>query len=236
VRNVPCSRAHGALHSASSKRRPGHRRFVTRARHANSQPSPPNDPPRRAFTALAADATSLGKLLRRAQRISLEDDGAVDLGDGAEREILAATLRAGAAQHLRAGEDLLTLVERLNRMMEVSSGRHDGTGRAQLGMALLRGIAVTELLDTESRERFPASLPLAALARDAAHALAQGYLRALGAEMPADLRRAFPRFALAVRDLAGDVERRRPVVQPPRVPRDVPSRAMQERMDAPSIG
>ncbi len=67
----------------------------------------------RVLNALAADAISLGELLQRTPRVKLDAGEAVDLGDGDEREILAAALRAGAAQHLRAGEDLLALVERL---------------------------------------------------------------------------------------------------------------------------
>jgi hypothetical protein len=156
----------------------------------------------RVFTALAADAASLGALLRRNQRIVLDQGSGVDLADGNEREILAAALRAGTAMHLRGGEDMLTLLERLNRMIEASNPRRDGSPRADLGISLLRAIAIVELLDAEARERFPTSQPLAKLAADSARALAQGFVAAMGTEVPADLKRAFPRFARTVRDAA----------------------------------
>lgn len=156
----------------------------------------------RVFTALAADATSLGSLLRRNQRIVLDQDAGVDLANGDEREILAAALRAGTTMYLRGGEDLLTLVERLNRMMEASHPRRDGSPRVDLGISLLRAIAIVELLDTEARERFPTSQPLAKLAGESGRALALGFVSALGTDVPADLKRAFPLFARSVRDAA----------------------------------
>lgn len=164
----------------------------------------PSEDESRVFTALAADAASLGTLLRRTSRIKVDTGSAVDLGDGNERELLAAALRAGAAQHVRAGEDLLTLLERLNRMIEVSVGKRDPQRRTELALQLLRAMASCELLETEWRERFPAHEPLGRLARDTNAALARGYLRALGKDVDPDLRRAFPRFARAVRAAAAD--------------------------------
>ena len=157
----------------------------------------------RVFASLAADAASLGTLLRRTRRIKLDRGEAVNLADGDERELLGAALLAGVRQHFRAGDDLLPLLERLNRMMDVSIGKRDPQRRTELGIMLLRAISICELLDDESRDRFPGYEPLARLARDASRALAEGYVRALGADMPADLRRAFPRFARAVREAGG---------------------------------
>lgn len=148
----------------------------------------------RVLNALAADAISLGELLQRTPRVKLDAGDAVDLGDGDEREILAAALRAGAAQHLRSGGDLLALVERLDRMLGASAGRRDIGRRADLGIVLLRAMAIAELLDAESHQRYPHATALAHLATDATHALARGYTRVLGQDVPPDLRRAFPRF------------------------------------------
>ncbi len=196
----------------------------------------------RVFASLAADAASLGTLLRRTQRIKLDRGAAVNLADGDEREMLAAALRAGARQHVRAGEDLLTLLERLNRMMDVSVGKRDAQRRTELGIALLRAMAICELLDSESRERFPGYEPLARLARDAARALADGYVRALGADVASDLRRVFPRFARAVREAGGVPEPSgsslllRFALGGRRAPRDADKpKAPTERMDAPTV-
>jgi hypothetical protein len=191
----------------------------------------------RVLHALAGDAISLGELLQRTPRVKLDAGHAVDLGDGDEREILAAALRAGAAQHLRAGEDLLALVERMDRMLGASAGRRDIGRRAELGIVLLRAMAIVELLDEESRDRYPRATALARLAADAMSALTQGYTRVLGKDVPPDLGRAFPRFTRA----AAEVERRgapsRPTPRPARSgelarPAPVPPT---ERVDAPSI-
>jgi hypothetical protein len=152
----------------------------------------------RVLNALAGDAISLGELLQRTPRVKLDAGNAVDLGNGDEREILAAALRAGAAQHLRAGEDLLALVERLDRMLGASAGRRDAGRRADLGIVLLRAIAIVELLDEESQDRYPHAAALARVATEAMSALAHGYTRVLGKDVPPDLRRVFPRFTRAV--------------------------------------
>jgi hypothetical protein len=157
----------------------------------------------RVFASLAADASSLGSLLRRTQRIKLDRGEAVNLADGDERELLGAALLAGARQHVRAGEDVLTLLERLDRMMDSSLGKRDAQRRTELGIMLLRAMAICELLDAESRDRFPGFEPLERLSREAARVLADGYARALGTDMPPDLRRVFPRFARAVREAGG---------------------------------
>jgi hypothetical protein len=191
----------------------------------------------RVLNVLAAEAISLGELLQRTSRVKLDAGRAVDLGDGDEREILAAALRVGGAQHLRAGKDLLALVERLDRMLGASAGRRDSGRRAELGIVLLRAIAIVELLDRESRDRYPHAAALAHLAAGASSAVTRGYARALGTEVAPDIRRAFPRFARALRDVAS----RGAVSQPGRA---VPGRARTpgppaelahvERMNAPS--
>jgi hypothetical protein len=160
----------------------------------------PSDDETRVFTTLAADATSLGRLLARNGAIGLGYGEALDLADGGEREILAATLRAGAVQHLRAREDVLTLVERLNGMIDAAQGRRDAMQRTEVGIALLRAIAVVELLTRESRERYPGCEPLGRLAVEARSAVAYGYVRTFGADVPPNVRRAFPAFAQAVRE------------------------------------
>jgi hypothetical protein len=154
------------------------------------------------FASLAADAASLGAVLRRSSRVKVDCGAPVDLADGNEREILRAALRTGAAQHLRAGEDLLVLLERLNRMIEVSIGKRDPQRRTELGIQLLRAITICELMETESRERFPHHEPLARLSRETSRSLAQGCIRALGNDVAADLRRVFPRFSRVVRHVA----------------------------------
>lgn len=159
----------------------------------------------RVFSALAADASSLGNLLRRTPRIKLDTGNPVDLADGDEREMLLAGLRAGCKQHVRAGEDLLTLLERLNRMVESAIGKRDEGRRTELAIVLLRALTICELLDSEARERFPYHAPLDRLSRDTTRALAQGYLRVLGQDVPADLKRAFPRFARALREADGQL-------------------------------
>jgi hypothetical protein len=157
----------------------------------------------RVFAALSADASSLGNLLRHTQRIKLDNGAPVNLTDGDEREMLLAGLRAGCKQHVRAGEDLLTLLERLNRMVEASTGKRDPERRTELAIVLLRALTICELLETEARERFPYHAPLDHLARDTARSLAQGYLRVLGRDVPADVKRAFPRFTRGLREADG---------------------------------
>jgi len=159
----------------------------------------------RVFATLAADASSLGKLLHRPQRIKLDNGDPVNLADGDEREMLAAGLRAGCKQHVRAGEDLLTLLERLNRMVESSVGKRDPERRTELAIVLLRAITICELLDMEARDRFPYHAPLHDMARDTARALAQGFQRVLGHDVPADLKRAFPQFARILREADGQL-------------------------------
>jgi hypothetical protein len=159
----------------------------------------------RVFAALAADASSLGNLLRRTQRIKLDNGAPVNLADGDEREMLLAGLRVGCKQHVRAGEDLLTLLERLNRMVESSVGKRDPERRTELAIVLLRAITICELLDMEARERFPYHTPLQHLARDTARTLAQGFQRILGHDVPADLKRAFPNFARILREADGQL-------------------------------
>ena len=200
----------------------------------------PNADEVRVFTSLAADASSLGTLLRRTHRIKIDSGDPVDLGDGDEREMLAAALRSGAAQHVRAGEDLLELLERLNRMVEVSIGKRDPQRRTELGIQLLRGIAVCELLESESRDRFPRHAPLAKLAAETSTALARGYLRALGRDVPAPLRRVFPRFFRAVRTVASQTDVvppslfRRWALSPKRSVRPAEPPPRTERLDTPT--
>ncbi len=156
----------------------------------------------RVFASLAAEAASLGLLLLKTCRIQLGRGTTVDLALPEERDLLRTALRAAAAQHLDSGADLLTLLERLDRMAEVSIGKRDPSQRIELGIQLLRAMVVCELLQYESRERFSRHLPLRALAADTTATLAGGYVRALGAELPRAVKRIFPRFARCVEETA----------------------------------
>ena len=154
------------------------------------------------FAAFAADANALGALLRRTYCIDVQGGQAIDLSDGTERDLLLAALQAGAAQHLASGEDLLTRLERLNRMNEAGPASRDSKRRTELAIVLLRAMTLCELVEAESRERFPRHRPLAALSAGAMRQLASGYLRVLGYDIPRSVRRAFPRFSRAVRAAA----------------------------------
>lgn len=182
----------------------------------------------RVLNALAADAISLGELLQSTPRVKLDAGRAVNLASGDEREIPAAAL------HLRAGEDLLALVERLDRMLDASAGRRDTGRRAELGIVLLRAIAIVELLDEESHDRYPHAAALARLAAGAAGAVTRGYARVLGTDVPPDLRRAFPRFTRAVREVAARGAPSQPRGAKPQRAGAPDARAPARRVDAPS--
>lgn len=194
----------------------------------------------RVFASLAADACALGSLLRRTSRIKIDRGSSVDLADGDERELLLAALRTGAAQHLRAGEDLLTLLERLDRMLEVSIGKRDPQRRTEVALQLLRAMTICELIETESRVRYPRHEALARLARETLQALTRGYVRALGSRVESDLRRAFPRFCRGVHEYANDqappsLFRRWSLASKKRVARETPP-APVSRLDVPTNG
>jgi hypothetical protein len=136
------------------------------------------------FSSFAVQATGVGLLLGHCPPASDE-----------ESEVLTATLDTAATEYLQSGEDPLALLE----WLEHAEGPNP---QVELAVQLLHAITVCELLQYESRERFARYLPLRTLADEATRALAGGYVRLMGGELPRAVKRAFPRVARYVREAA----------------------------------
>lgn len=162
----------------------------------------PSPTEQQVFLSLAAEASDLGRVLGRSNRVRLDRGETVDLGLEVEHHFLVMGLKAGVKQCVRGSQDLLDSLERLNGMLAASVGKQDANRRTELALSILRAMVICELLQSESRARYAKHAPLAELAETTCAGLARGCLRALRGELPSECRWAFPCFARALKRTA----------------------------------
>jgi hypothetical protein len=158
----------------------------------------PSEAERRVFNLFAFDVARVGKLLSQTKHPDLGVGLPLDLGKSEQVELVLLSLRLAAKDHLRRGEDLLALLKRIDAMLDASGGR-SSQSTVDAGLSLLRAIARAELLQEESRQRYPQHVALRETTDTATAALARGFVTRFGAHLPRELQRAFPRFAAARR-------------------------------------
>jgi hypothetical protein len=157
----------------------------------------------------ARHTAALGGVLAASRQLRLEGCAPLDLASSTSLEFLLLSVRMAAKQHLQRGEDLLRLIDRAEAMLDASRGvRPEGT-KTDAGIQMLRAIAMAELLHEESRGRFARQESLRQLADGAMASLVNGFVLRFGGDLPAELRKAFPAFAAAIRDAWRPVEARR---------------------------
>jgi hypothetical protein len=160
------------------------------------------------FDIFAAQAAQLGGVLVQSKELRL-GSAPVDLGRSEEVEHVLLSLRAAAKDHARRGEDLLTLIERLDAMLKASVSGRPMNGKTDAGLYVLRAVAIAELLQQESAQRFAGHAPLNRLAEATATQLAQGFLARFGGNLATDVQRVFPRFARRLRQNWRPVQKKR---------------------------
>jgi len=151
------------------------------------------------FDLFAVEAKGFGATLLQSSRLVIRGGQCLDLTDPQHIELAILSIQTAAKQHLRRGEDLLTLVARVMEMIEASTHRPEAGVKTDVGLHALRAIAMAELLQQEARTRFSKLASLGELARDALACLVRGFAMRFGSSLPPEIERVFPRFAQAVR-------------------------------------
>jgi hypothetical protein len=185
-----------------------------RAMNSNTQPQRveapgPSAAERFVLESCAARAAALGRALAENRQLRLEGCAPLDLASATTLEFLLLGVRIAAKQHLQRGDDLLRLIERAGAILDAARGARTEGGQTDAGLHLLRGIAMAELLHEESRGRFARHAALGELADSTMAALVAGYIARFGGVLPAEVRKAFPGFAAAVREAWRPVQARR---------------------------
>ena len=157
----------------------------------------------------ADHAAALGRLLAGSGQLRLEGCAPLDLTSATTLEFLLLGVRVAAKQHLQRGDDLLRLIERTGAIVDAARGARGDGGKTDAGLHLLRGIAMAELLHAESVGRFARQAALRVRADAAMASLVDGFLAHFGGELPAEVRKAFPGFAAAMRDAWRPIKERR---------------------------
>ena len=159
----------------------------------------------------AREATALGRALVETRQLRLERCASLDLANSANVEFLLLSIRMAAKAHLRRGEGLFALIDRADAMVDAARGaaRVAAGGKMDVGLQVLRAIAMAEVLDEESRGRFARNAALRALADATMTQLVAGFAARFGGTLPAEVQRAFPRFAAALREAWRPVQARR---------------------------
>jgi hypothetical protein len=157
----------------------------------------------------AGEAAALGRMLADSRQLRLEGCAPLDLASATTIEFLLLGIRTAAKQHLQQGDDLLRLIERAGAILGAARGARGDGGKTDAGLHLLRGIAMAELVHEESHGRFARHAGLRELADTAMAALVAGFIARFGGELPADVRKAFPGFAAAVREAWRPIKARR---------------------------
>lgn len=152
---------------------------------------------------------ALGRLLADNRQLRLDGCPPLDVASSTTIEFLLLSIRIAAKQHLQRGEDLLRLIERAGAIVDAARGARPNGSKTDAGIHLLRGIAMAELLHEESRGRFARHEPLRRLADAAMASFVPGFLARFGGELPAEVRRAFPGFAAAMREAWRPIKERR---------------------------
>lgn len=154
-------------------------------------------------------AAALGGVLAGSRELRLDGCAPLDLTSATTLEFLLLGIRVATKQHLQRGDDLLRLIERAGAILDAARGARTDGGKTDAGLHLVRGIAMAELVQEESRNRFPRHAPLRERADAAMASLVAGFLARFGGELPGEVRRAFPRFATAMRDAWRPIQARR---------------------------
>ena len=104
----------------------------------------------------ADQAAALGRLLAGGGQLRLEGCAPLDLTSATTLDFLLLAIRVAAKLHLQRGDDLLRLIERTGAIVDAARGARGDGGKTDAGLHLLRGIAMAELLRSESVGRCPA--------------------------------------------------------------------------------
>lgn len=180
--------------------------FGTIALYLCRAPRLPSEAEQRVFNLFASDVTRVGKLMSQTRQPDLGVGASLDLGKSEQVELVLHSLRFAAKDHVRRGESLLVLLGRIDAMLEASGGR-SSQSTVDTGLSLLRAIARAELLQEESRQRYPRHAALRAATDSATAAFVRGFVSRFGARLPHELERAFPRFAEAVPNASSPAQR-----------------------------
>src|SRR5262245_27744419 len=169
----------------------------------------PSPAERFVLESFSAQVTLIGRLLADAHQLRIDGCAPVDVTSSTTLEYLLLSIRFAVKEHLQRGDDLLRLIELVGAILDAARGARPDGGKTDAGLHLLRGIAMAELLHEESRGRFARHEGLRELADAAMASLVTGFLARFGGELPADVRKAFPGFAAAMRDAWKPIRERR---------------------------
>jgi len=146
----------------------------------------------------AIEVRSVGVTLDRTARLMVAGGAALDLSRPEQAEFVRLNLQTLARQHLRRGEDLPALVERINAMLGASTRRSRAAAKLDASLHLVRAIAMGELLQRATGSQVADRMAAADVAESAVECLARAYAARLGAQLPDEAERVFPRFAGAL--------------------------------------
>lgn len=131
------------------------------------------------FERFAVEVRSVAAVLAAGHRFVAEDGARLDFGDPRQAEFGLLGLSTAAKQHLRRGEDLLTLVERIMAMVDAGRPGVPGAQGFAAGLRLLCAIAMAELLGEEAG-RYRRDPRVRELADSSMERLAESFGRRLG--------------------------------------------------------
>ena len=158
----------------------------------------------RMFTLFAHKASTLGMALLEGKRL-VTSVGALGPTDPTRIEPAPFDVNNVVAEHVRRGEDLLTLIARLMGLVGASTGKPKAGMVADPALHVLLAIAMAELLQREATSRFAGYAPLRDLAQAALTPLVSGFVARFGPSLPPEAERVFPRFAEALSDVCRPV-------------------------------
>src|SRR5262245_16290554 len=116
----------------------GVRDFLENSMRSLLRQQPPSDAEQRMFDVFALEARSLGASLLRGKRLLIPGGSALDLANPLHVEFALLSVKTGVKQHVRRGEDLLTLVDRVMGMIEASTRRLQTGLQTDVGLYVLR--------------------------------------------------------------------------------------------------
>jgi CRP/FNR family cyclic AMP-dependent transcriptional regulator len=146
----------------------------------------------------AIEVRSVGVTLARTARLVVAGGAALDLSSPEQAEFVRLNLHTVSRQHLRRGEDLAALVERITAMLHASTRRSRAAAKLDASLHLVRAIAMGELLQRAAGSETADRMYAADVAEGAVDCLAKAYAARLGTELPEEVERLFPRFAAAL--------------------------------------
>jgi hypothetical protein len=179
------------------------------SQQAREEATGPSRAERFVFESFADQVAALGRELAASRQLRFAGCAPLDLASSTTIEYLLLGVRIAAKQHLSRGDDLLGLIERTGAIVDASRGARPEGGKTDAGLHLVRRIAMAEVLHEESRGRFGRHADLRELADGAMAQLVAGFLARFGGELPAEVRKAFPAFAAALREAWRPIQARR---------------------------